>query len=50
MTMKRQDLNDNWMLREAPLDCTAEQASWISRQETGWLENLTLPMDGLTSP
>jgi len=45
MTMKRQDLNDNWMLREAPLDCTAEQASWISRQETGWLENLTLPLD-----
>jgi hypothetical protein len=25
--MKRQDLNDSWMLYEAPLDCTAEQAA-----------------------
>ncbi len=43
--MTRQDLNDNWMLREAPLDCTAEQSGWISRQETGWFEGLTLPCD-----
>lgn len=43
--MKRQWLNDGWMLLEAPLDCTAEQAGWISRQEKGWHRDLSLPCD-----
>lgn len=43
--MNRQMLLDNWMLLEAPLRMTADQAAWISGQESGWLQDLRLPCD-----
>jgi beta-mannosidase len=43
--MIRQWLYDNWMLREAPLACTKDQAGWISSQPDGWHKGLSLPCD-----